>query len=67
MATITYHHTEDSEATVSGSAHTLTVVNQGGVCEILRPIGQGTYDLIAEVPTYGEAIDRAERIADGTE
>jgi hypothetical protein len=62
MATVTYHQTEDSAATVKGTHHTVVVVDEGnGYAEIMeRPT------ISARRLTYSEDWNTVERYRDYT-
>jgi hypothetical protein len=73
MATITYHHTEDSAATVRGTLHSVVVVDTGCVTEILQRAKPATpyavvpdeWLTVLETDSYSAAIAYAVRYADG--
>ena len=81
MATVTFHHTEDSAATVTGTKGSVLVIDSGCSSEVLRkPVPSSTYALVSKdwetvkefendyargLSSYGAAINFAERYVDG--
>lgn len=81
MAKVTFHHTEDSAATVTGSKGSVLVIDGGCSSEVLRkpePVNRFglvtvEWETVREFPnnyangisSYGAAIDYAKRYVDG--
>lgn len=71
MARITYHHTEDSAATVTGAKKTVLVIDSGDIIDVLeRPIRHNGMKLldgwntVETFNSYSNAIEFAERYVD---
>lgn len=71
MATVKFHQTEDSAATVTGIKGSVLVIDVGCSCEVMKEVRLGRFDSRTEWQTVGEfasysvAIDFAKCYVEG--